>query len=137
MAFSKFRQSLRNNVNEFHNQMNSFPHYASCGLFAIGDGTVSHMFQKWPILGCTLEVADNGTDSDRATITRIAGGALIAGGTGAIIGGLAKKSNAAGYMTLTTPEGVRQMKLRGKEVQQAKTFEMKFHLEQERAAARA
>ena len=137
MALSKLRQSLRNNVNEFHNQMNSLPHYASCGLFAIGDGTVSHTFQKWPILDCTLEVVDNGTDSDRVTITRIAGGALIAGGTGAIVGGLAKKSNAAGYMTLTTPEGVRQMKLRGKEVHQAKTFEMKFHLEQERAAARA
>lgn len=132
MAFDKLRQSLRDTANEFHNQMNDRPHYASCGLFAIGDGTVSHTFQKWPILDCTLELVDNDTDSDRATVTRIAGGALVAGGTGAVVGGLARKSNAAGMMTLTTPEGQRRMKLRGKEVAKAKTFAMNFKLEQER-----
>ena len=132
MAFDKLRKSLRDTANEFHNQMNDRPHYASCGLFAIGDGTVSHTFQKWPILDCTLELVDNDTDSDRATVTRIAGGALVAGGTGAVVGGLARKSNAAGHMTLTTPEGVRQIKLRGKDVAKGKTFAMNFQLEQER-----
>ena len=132
MAFEKLRKSLAETANQFHNEMNTLPHRASCGLFAIGDGTVSHTFQKWPILDCTLELVDNDTDSDRATVTRIAGGALVAGGTGAVVGGLARKSNAAGMMTLTTPEGQRRMKLRGKEVAKAKTFAMNFKLEQER-----
>lgn len=137
MVFKNLRKSLRDNLNDFHNQMNDRPHYASCGLFAIGDGTVSHTFQKWPILDCTLELVDNDTDSDRATVTRIAGGALVAGGTGAVVGGLARKSNAAGVMTLTTPEGQRRMKLRGKEVAKAKTFAMNFKLEQERAQSQS
>ena len=132
MAFDKLRKYVRDSTNQYHERVNNMPHYASCGMFGIGNGTVSYLFQKWPILDCTLELVDNDTDSDRATVTRIAGGALVAGGTGAIVGGLARKSNAAGHMTLTTPEGTRQMKLRGKEVPQAKTFAMKFQLEQER-----
>ncbi|GAA1323181.1 DUF4429 domain-containing protein [Leucobacter albus] len=59
---------------------------------------------KRPIEGATAEF-ESGADRSRPTLTRIGGGALLAGPVGAIAGGMFKKDKTKGYVTIVFPDG--------------------------------
>lgn len=59
---------------------------------------------KRPIAGATAEF-ESGADRSRPTLTRIGGGALLAGPVGAIAGGMFKKDKTKGYVTIVFPDG--------------------------------
>lgn len=56
------------------------------------------------VAGATAEY-ESGADQRRTTLTRVAGGAIIAGPAGAIVGGMFKKNESRGYVTVTFPDG--------------------------------
>lgn len=59
---------------------------------------------KRPIAGATAEF-ESGADRSRPTLTRIGGGALLAGPVGAIAGGMFKKDKTKGYVTIVFSDG--------------------------------
>lgn len=67
--------------------------------------TITISGQPLPVAGTHAEV-DGGAQKNRVTVTRVGTGAVLAGGTGAIIGGLAKKDQTKIYITISHPTGV-------------------------------
>lgn len=57
----------------------------------LGDGTLSYSGRTQPLAGCHAYVDTVGAVRDRATLTRVVGGAVVAGPVGAIVGGLLRK----------------------------------------------
>lgn len=55
------------------------------------DGSVRYQGEWQDTASCHAEVDTAGQVRDRATLTRIAGGALVAGPVGAVVGGLLRK----------------------------------------------
>jgi|GEM_PF-4128613 len=79
---------------------------ARFGTLRIGNGLLWDLSgNSYSLAGATavLETAD--ALRTRVTATRVLGGALFAGGTGAIIGGLAKKTVGRVHLVVTLPDG--------------------------------
>lgn len=57
-----------------------------------------------PVRGAVAEY-EAGSDTSRATVTRVAAGALLAGPAGAIVGGLFKKNTGRGYVAVKFADG--------------------------------
>ena len=106
----------------------------TCGQYGLAGGKVVKGFKKWPATECEAELIEDGNEGNRITATRVAAGALLAGPVGAVVGGLAKKSNEKGWLVVTTPDGEGRIKLSGRGVAKARTFVMNLGLEQKRQA---
>ena len=67
------------------------------------DGSVRHRGEWQDTSACHAEVQTAGQVRDRATLTRVAGGALVAGPVGAIVGGLLRKrvDEQQGWLLIT------------------------------------
>lgn len=102
-------------------------------IISLYGGTVKVRGQKFPARECTAEVLVGGT-SERMTATRLAGGALVGGQAGAIIGGMATKDTSRGYLVVTTPAGRESFKLTGGEIATAQNFALSLSMEHDRAA---
>ena len=104
----------------------------SCGQYGLINGKVTRGLRKWPATECEAELIEDGNEGNRVTATRVAAGALLAGPVGAVVGGLAKKSNETGWLVVTTPDGEGRIKLSGRGVAKARTFVMNLGMEQKR-----
>lgn len=113
-----------------YNESNTYN--CSCGQYTLISGKVMRNFKKWSATECEAELIEDGNEGNRVTATRVAAGALLAGPVGAVVGGLAKKSNETGWLVVTTPDGEGRVKLSGRGVAKARTFVMNLGLEQKR-----
>ena len=57
-----------------------------------------------PVAGAVAEFETGGQQTS-TTLSRVAGGAIIAGPVGAIVGGMFKKNKSRVYVTVTFPDG--------------------------------
>ena len=68
------------------------------------DGHIVIGVTSTPVVGVVARV-EAGAARNRTTATRVVGGALIAGGVGAIVGGRARKNESKIYVVLDLPDG--------------------------------
>jgi len=61
--------------------------------------------QVRPVAGAVAEYEAGSATGGRTTLTRVGAGAIIAGPVGAVVGGMFKKDNSKGYVSVTFPTG--------------------------------
>lgn len=77
--------------------------------------------KAWAISGAEISM-EMGAPKSRMTLTRIGTGALLFGGTGAIVGGMSKKNKQKGFIEIITDDGGFVIEFAAKLEKKARTF---------------
>lgn len=81
--------------------------------------------KAWAISGAEISM-EMGAPKSRMTLTRIGTGALLFGGTGAIVGGMSKKNKQKGFIEIITDDGGFVIEFSAKLEKKARQFTMEL-----------
>lgn len=85
--------------------------FAAYGAHSLSKGVYKYIPEgkikpiKKSVIGAHVEVESGADQSGRTTLTRVLGGAVIAGPVGAVVGGMFKKDETKVYATVTFADG--------------------------------
>ncbi|MFB9620648.1 hypothetical protein [Brooklawnia cerclae] len=100
----------------------------------INGGEVSYGFKTWPVADCSAQ-AQTGAELHKMSLGRVAGGAVLLGPLGAVLGGMAKKDKTKVYVALQTPDGPQVIEGPAKDQAAAMTFAARLNAAAEAARA--